>query len=191
MQYQSALALWLLIRSRTVSAGLKHRWTLSQSITTCTSPRLLSDVASWPLPATATGDSPPAFALPGPRSSGSSGNFEHNANSSSICSSLKDPELVGFWRSFEASALDESCKTCFHSLHSVSTFRLDFEVASITLISITWTQVISDSDVAVGMQHHGSKLDEMSFWRNVLVCNHQDCWFCSMSNMRTSLGLLQ
>ncbi|XP_048127799.1 uncharacterized protein LOC125312723 [Rhodamnia argentea] len=144
---RAPLASRLLNRVRTVSARLKDRQTLSQSITACTSSRLLSDVASRPLPWTATGDSPPASASPGPRSSGSSGKFEHNANSSSVRSSLKDPEL------------------------------LDFEVASITLISIIWTQVISGGDVAVGMQHHRLKLDEMSFLTNMLVCNLKTAGF--------------
>ncbi|XP_030550622.2 ubiquinone biosynthesis O-methyltransferase, mitochondrial-like isoform X1 [Rhodamnia argentea] len=74
----------LLHRVRAVSARLKYSRTLSPTLAAFASSRLLSDVA------------PSASTSPAPQSSGSSDKFEHNAKSSSVRSSLKDPELAKF-----------------------------------------------------------------------------------------------
>ncbi|XP_048141796.1 ubiquinone biosynthesis O-methyltransferase, mitochondrial-like isoform X3 [Rhodamnia argentea] len=87
---------WLLHRVGAVSAPLKYPRTLSPTLAAFASLRLLSDVAPRPLPVAATGNSPPASTSPAPQFSGSSEKFEHNAKSSSVRSSLKDPELAKF-----------------------------------------------------------------------------------------------
>ncbi|KAF8030717.1 hypothetical protein BT93_D0027 [Corymbia citriodora subsp. variegata] len=119
----------LLNRVPAVSARLKCQRTLSPTLAAFTPSRLLSDVAPRPLPLPATaagaGDSPPASASPSPQSSGSSGKFDHNAksSSSSVRSSLKDPELAKF------SAIADTwwdSEGPFKPLHRMNPTRLAF-----------------------------------------------------------------
>ncbi|XP_010051802.2 ubiquinone biosynthesis O-methyltransferase, mitochondrial [Eucalyptus grandis] len=108
----------LLTRVRTVPARLGYPRPLSPTLAAFAPSRLLSDAA-----AAGAGDSPPASASPAPRPSGSSGKLEHNAGSSSVRSSLKDPELAKF------SAIADTwwdSEGPFKPLHRMNPTRLAF-----------------------------------------------------------------
>lgn len=108
----------LLTRVRTVPARLGYPLLLSPTLAAFSPSRLLSDAA-----AAGAGDSPPASASPAPRPSGSSEKLEHNAGSSSVRSSLKDPELAKF------SAIADTwwdSEGPFKPLHRMNPTRLAF-----------------------------------------------------------------